>query len=362
MRRFWEIINAAEGSNRFYCFPFLFLFWCVTPLYQFVSRINLKKRQKRCSRHWKGKVISIGSVMIGGSGKTPLTIWLARRFIRSGKKVVIVHSGYGRRIDDEIIIDYRETAKFTPDRIGDETAMMMQELPEAGFAVGSDKKRMLIRADLELTPDIIIIDDGFQRLDIEKDLDLAVVDQAVLKGDETGPRVRDLRLFPSGKLREPLSSLQRAEALFVINSQSSSATNNQVSFWDSNKPTIIWDAKLSGVTLNGKNMPIESLKNHKPFLFAGLGSYDRLLSMLASNGINLAGEYNFGDHYDYDKSDIGHLKDMAKTAKADGYLTTAKDMVKLIGMNFDLPVYCLMLSVEPQDLSALDRVLEFADR
>ncbi len=359
MRRFWEIIISAEGSNRFYCFPFICLFWCITPLYQLLSRYNLKKRKSRCSRDWNSKLISIGSIMVGGSGKTPLTIWLARRFIDSGKKVVVLHSGYGRKIDDkDIIIGYNQTGQYSLNQIGDETAMMIGEIPEAGFAIGSDKKKMLIKADQKLSPDIIIIDDGFQRLDIEKDIDIAVIDQSTLSNFKNGLNESNQRLFPSGKLREPLSALKRADSLFVIGTNSSSDFSPQNEL--SEKRTVYWRAEILGVICDGKVLPLDILKEHKPFLFAGLGSYDRLLTMLESNGIELAGEYNFGDHHDYDKSDIEHLKDMAriKGAKADCYLTTAKDMVKLSDMKFDLPVYCLVFSVEPHDMSALDDVLE----
>ena len=166
MKRFWELATSARGWDRVYCFPFIILFRLITPLYQAVSRRHLTQRRKRCSRDWRAQVISVGGVTVGGSGKTPIVMSLAQRLIAVGKKVVVVHSGYGRAGKSELLIPYGRGGDSPLDLMGDEVAMMARMVPSLGFGVGRDKKGMLTRADRELSPDAIIIDDGYQRLDI----------------------------------------------------------------------------------------------------------------------------------------------------------------------------------------------------
>ena len=84
------------------------------------------------------------------------------------------------------------------------------------------------------------------------------------------------------------------------------------------------------------------LKDKKPFVFAGIGSYPRMIEMIKAAGIDMAGDYGFGDHYNYDKIDFNMIRDMAKGVKADCYLTTAKDLVKLAHRKWDKPLYQLL--------------------
>ena len=352
MKRLWELATSARGWDRVYCIPFMVLFRAITPLYQAISRRHLARRRKRCSRDWTAPVISVGGVTVGGSGKTPIVISLARRLIDSGKKVVVVHSGYGRAGRSEQLIPYGRGSDSPVDLVGDEVAMMARMVPSLGFAVGRDKKGLVIRADRELSPDTIIIDDGYQRLDIQKESDLAVVDRELL-----GERPR---LFPGGVLSERLSALSRANAIFLFQAADSNLPSDMQSTirkYNPGAPIVAWIGSLDGVEIEGRSVGLDQLYHRKPFLFAGIGSYPRLLAMVSRAGIPTAAQYSFGDHFDYHPSDLALLRDMAHQAGADCYLTTAKDRIKLADGTLDLPLYCLILKVTPSDGALVDTLI-----
>lgn len=360
MKRFWEIIMTARGGERIYCYPFLLFFRMITPLYQYFSRRNLQKRLKRRSRDWKAQAISVGNVTVGGCGKTPIVAWLAQHLISQGKRVAIVHSGYGRRSDKELIISPGRITDYAVAETGDEVQMMGAILPEAAFAIGRDKKKMVALVDLKFSPDVILIDDGFQRLDIAKDRDIVVVETSSLLSS-SAEGISALRLFPGGFWREPLSSLKRAAAIFVVDPTGAvdkKAITDNIQKYNDNAPVVFWRFSLSGASCGDRVVGLDDLRERRPMLFAGIGSYPRLLAMIEASGIKPVGEYNFGDHYDYDKSDIDHIMRMAREFKADCYLTTAKDAVKLPHDAFDKPVYVLQLAVAPDDIQLVEKLLD----
>jgi tetraacyldisaccharide 4'-kinase len=344
----------AKSIDRFYCFPFLLLFRLLTPVYQAVSRRHLRKRGKQCSRDWKARVVSIGSITVGGSGKTPVVIALAKKYIESGKKVAVVHSGYGRKDNEETLIDYDQGANYAIDQTGDEIAVMASELANIAFGIGRDKKKIVRQVDNKFKPDIIIIDDGYQRLDIEKDLNIAVIDVSILEDN------RKCRLFPGGILREPVMALNRADAIFSIDYSRASDLDKNRGYLTSivaDDKIYLWEFTLDKVMHENKEKNITDLIHEKIFLFAGIGSFDRLLRMIKGAELEPAGYYRYGDHYDYDKLDVEHLRGMANEAGADSYLTTAKDMVKLAHLKFDRPLYCLHLKASPVDMARTEVLL-----
>jgi tetraacyldisaccharide 4'-kinase len=357
VKRLWQAVIDARGSDRIYCFPFLLVLKIVTPLYQLFSRRKLSRRHRQCSREWGARVISVGNITVGGSGKTPIVLYLAERCLSRGDKVAIVHSGYGRSCTEDIVIDYGKGAEYTVACIGDETAMMAGLLPQAAFVVGRDKKRLTIRLDRELAPDIILIDDGYQRRDIAKEVDIVAVNPSILDiddGDEApGPR----RLFPAGVLREPLMALSRADAVFVVSTKpvSPAILEPAIKRYNDGAVVITWSFSLAGAYVAGKDVSLDDLRQRRPFLFAGIGSYARLKRMLTDAGIAVFGDYDFGDHHDYGAADVRLLARLA--AGADCYLTTAKDLVKLPAEALDKPICCLRLLAQPDDPGRVDRLV-----
>lgn len=362
MRRLWEIVVTSRGADRFYCFPFLVFFQLITPVYQFMSRTHLRRRRKKRSRDWRAKVISVGGITVGGAGKTPVIQYIAEMLIAEGRKVAIVHSGYGRKRNENRIIGYGEVSKTDIDVIGDEVAMLADSIPSAAFAVGTDKKQMLVNVDTAHKPEIALIDDGYQRLDIKRETDMAIIPAHILiHGHEKSIR-RLLHPFPRGILRERPTALERADVIGVTGSEdevSSAADAPWIREYGRGKPIIRWIFRLAGASCEGQGISLAELRTRKPFLFAGIGSYPRLLKMIRVANIPLVGEYSLGDHFDYDRLDIDMLARLGSAAGADCYLTTAKDVVKLPAEAFDKPLYCLRLAVQPAEK---DRLREIIDR
>ena len=118
-----------------------------------------------------------------------------------------------------------------------------------------------------------------------------------------------------------------------------------------------WTFELTGAECEGQGISLDELRAMKPYLFAGIGSYPRLLKTVEDAGIRPCGDYNFGDHFDYDKLDIDMLRRMAAARKADCYLTTAKDAVKLSADDFDKPLYSLHLTVRPLESERLRDII-----
>ncbi len=352
MKRVWARALTARGSNRLMWSPLILLLRLATPIYQWFSRRHLARRKAACSALWRATVISVGNITVGGSGKTPVVMYMAQKFIAAGKKVAIVHSGYGRKISDDVYIDYGRGSEYSIEATGDEVAMMAQQYSAAAFAVGRDKKLMTAETDRRFSPDVIIIDDGYQRLDIRKKLDIVVVGPRVL--------VERSRLFPGGVLRESLEALGRADAVFVITSgepENRAQADAVIRRHNTGAPILHWRMFLDGAEGGGKTIDLEQLADMRPYLFAGIGSFARMYDMVTQAGIQPAGASEFGDHHEYRPSDIERLKRLAAQTGADGYLTTAKDLVKLADHTFDKPLYGLRLVVSPDDAVVLDRLI-----
>ncbi len=359
MKRLWEIVVTSRGADRFYSFPFLAAFRLATPAYQFFSRRHLRKRRARRSREWRAKMISVGGITVGGAGKTPIVAHLAENLISDGRKVAIVHSGYGRKRTQDHIIEYGRAEGFAVADIGDEAAMLARMIPQAAFAVGRDKKSMAARVDREYHPDVIIIDDGFQRLDMEKDIDIVVLGADAVRPHTDQRFNREWRLFPRGILREPPEAIGRADAIFVTGVDAEAGNANHANWFveaAGDRPIVHWQAELAGAEGDEGDVSLETLRGMKPYLFAGIGSYPRLVRMVEKAGIQVCGDYSFGDHFNYDKLDLDMLRRMAASRQADCYLTTAKDRVKLPPDAFDKPLYSLRLAVGPLESDRMQEI------
>jgi tetraacyldisaccharide 4'-kinase len=218
---------------------------------------------------------------------------------------------------------------------------------------------MVRLADEKLNPDIIIIDDGFQRTDIDTDINILILPSQLLKEASGESRRITCYPFPRGVLREPIASLQRADQFFVIKEmEDESDFSAFLKKYNSRAMVIPWTMSFSEVKVNGATEAFSNLKDKRPYLFASIGSYYRLLRMVRNYGIDPPGDYNFGDHHSYSEKDFRNLKRWSDHHSADCYLTTAKDMVKLPPDGLDKPVYCLKLNIRPDNESGLEEILD----
>jgi len=272
--------------------------------------------------HLSARVISVGNIDSGGTGKTPFTEYLARYFLEKGKSVVILTKGYKRAEDDMQVIELgykNEENKLTNENLGDESMMILEDFIDepslkkgTGLLIVSDNKRSGAKlADSKFKPDLILLDDGFQHRRIIRDLDIVLLNP-VYKGP----------LIPAGTFREPFSSTKRAD-LKILNYK----------FKEIREYNII---KLGSIpTFNYILEGFFNIKNEPPtksdftaFAFCGIGDPDSFRDLLDNAGIKVLNFISFPDHHNFKEEEIKNLISRYKQSGADLILTTQKDFVR----------------------------------
>ncbi len=269
-------------------------------------------------------VVSVGNLTFGGTGKTPTVIALVRDLVRMGRRPAILTRGYKRRGDDQIVVIGPEP-RHTVFEAGDEPLEMAGQLPGVSVVVDADRERGG-REAIRLGADVVVLDDGFQHLRLERDLDIVVIDA----GDPWGGG----HLPPLGCLREPVAALRSADAVLVtkVPDDWRPVVAEIESVVDRVAPALqVFVARLrpTRVRVAGAGWSDPSvLSGQRVFAFAGLGRPQGFAATLAAAGAEVVGSRWFADHHDYCDEDLREVVAAAQAADAVP-ITTAKDAVKL---------------------------------
>lgn len=250
-------------------------------------------------------VVSVGNLSLGGTGKTPVVLALARQYAEQGQRVGILTRGYGRASKEDVIV--LAGGKAERQQTGDEAQLFLRE---GRFAVGVGGDRLRVgRKLLEKTAvDVILLDDGFQHRRLHRDLDVVCVDA--------------LRPFPgwgvppAGWLREPLSALGRADVIVLTRTRQGEVFGGLKRIF-AGKPVVVPEVleALPELPLEGKRVA-----------FCGLGNPGSFRQSLDRNGLKDLDLVVFGDHHEYGQQDLDAL-----SQRGEVWITTAKDAVKLGG-------------------------------
>jgi tetraacyldisaccharide 4'-kinase len=263
------------------------------------ARNVLYDRRWLRSRSLQGPVISVGNLSVGGSGKTPFVILLGELLKARGVKFDVLSRGYGRTTRGVLLVDLRGL----PRDFGDEPLLIARRL-QAPVVVGEDRYEAGRFAEAQFGPQIHLLDDGFQHRGLTRDFDIVLV---------TPEDARD-RLLPGGRLREPLRSLQRADAVVLTSGASAE------SFPVAGK--MIWRVRRG---INPQNVP------PRPVVFCGIARPQNFLLQLRAAGIDPVAEAFFRDHHAYTEKDVNELLQLQRQSEAGGFVTTEKDAVNLGG-------------------------------
>lgn len=288
-------------------------------------------------------VVSVGNLHWGGTGKTPLVAAVARHLQDAGHRVAVLSRGYGRRGKGVRMVSIGEGPLLGPRLAGDEPVALAGELPGVAVVVGEDRyeagRHALER--LPEPPDCFVLDDGFSHLRLARDLDILVFPAQ----DPFGGG----RLAPSGRLREPLSSVARASAAILTDTAPApEEVGNELAAalapYGFQGPGFTSHARaLDVVTERGAALPA----GNRVLLVTGIARPQRFRATVEGRDYDIAGHLEFGDHHAYGDGDLGKIARAAEEAGASWVLTTAKDHVKLLG-RLEVPLAYLPIRAEPE--------------
>ncbi len=304
-------------------------------------RTQLFRKRWRVSHRLPCKVVSIGNITLGGTGKTPMSVYMARLIHGFGCRVAIVSRGYkGSAEKNGGVVSDGQALLMDPSSAGDEPFLMAQQLLPLGIPVivGRDRVRAGRQAVQRYQTEVIVLDDGFQHMRLARDLDIVLLDAQQPFGNGY--------LVPRGTLREPLSSLSRADACLLTRCPPAaivkrftgqSQTNRNPAGDDRRRPVFaaahapFISEYFSAKHADGWAAKIQMNEWHgcPVFAFSGLARNDTFQKMLCEMGFELRGYAAFADHHDYSHEDILAIARQADRKGAHLLVTTEKDRVKL---------------------------------
>ena len=299
------------------------------------------------------KVISIGNITTGGTGKTPLVEFSVKYLSGSGRKVAVLSRGYGgdnsSQEGDEIV--------------NDECLTLIENLRDVPVLAGRDRVKSGEKAINDFGVDCVVLDDGFQHLRLKRDLDVVVIDALNPFGGEN--------LIPRGSLREPLQNLERAD-LFIIShcDQGNQQTIRSIykKLDQINHSAPICESIHSPVHFDniadGSILELEWLKGKRVYALSAIGNPESFSNTLKGLGADLIKHRVFQDHHVYTEEEIEDVISAAQLLGADAITVTQKDIVKIRKMNIkNANILSLRIEIEITrgvDLykAAIDRVFK----
>ncbi len=274
------------------------------------------------------RVVSVGNLTVGGTGKTPIVILLANWLQAEGRRVAVLSRGYKRVKGLEHLLVSDGTSMLAgPAAAGDEPFLIARRCPGTIVAVGADRAALGRWVLAQYSVDCIILDDGFQHLGLHRDVDVVLLDATDAAGLDA--------MVPAGRLREPLCGLGRATAVAVTRADSEedvAAVHGRlrmagIPFHDAIEVSF---KPESLVSVQAENIqPLEWGRGQKAWLVSGIGNAESFRRSAGSAGIDVVGETAFRDHYRYQAEDVSRIRADAQSAGADFVLTTEKDAGKL---------------------------------
>ena len=314
------------------------------------------------------KTISVGNITTGGTGKTPVVEKLASELAKKEKKVGILSRGYHSEGDSPLIISDGSKILTEINKAGDELYMMASHLSGIPIVKGKDRYKAGELAVSEFDLDMLVVDDSFQHLQLDRDLDIVVIDALTPFGYG--------HLLPRGILREPLSSLKRSD--IVVISRSDQVTEKKIKeirerVYNYNSEVNIYTSnhcpdKINSLALNSENEieELSELKGKKALALSGIGNPESFVKSLEELDVEVVETAIYPDHYNYDEDDVMDIMMKAELNKVDFIITTEKDAVKFdeeILTNFskmDTDLYSLGIELKfNNDIDFSKQVLNF---
>ena len=307
-----------------------FILWCLTPLYRFGVSSRNRKFDSGSSEieSVDAKVISVGNITTGGTGKTPMVVWICAFLQQQQTKVAIVSRGYGSK----------------DGMPNDEALELAARLPNVPHVQNPDRVAAARQCISEHSVEAIVLDDGFQHRKLARDLDVVLVDASNPFGHGF--------MIPRGLLREPVSSLNRADVVVVtrcdsVNQSQLEATRKRIANETSAPIAFAKTKATSLIQHDGSELAIEDAVSGTWFAFSAIGNPEPFEVSLSELDFNVVDAMRFRDHHHFGPDDLQRIVLAAKKSGADRIVCTHKDLVKVGATEIDgIPVFALRVDVE----------------
>jgi tetraacyldisaccharide 4'-kinase len=311
------------------------LLWPLSAIYSAVSSMRAWCYERGIfkTKTLPGTVIGVGNLTVGGTGKTPMVLWIAERLAAEGKQTAILTRGYRGNMDGG--------THGVPQ--SDEVALLRDRLSgKVQIGVGADRFKtgeVLARHGV----DWFVLDDGFQHLKLSRDADIVLVDAT----DPFGGGVT----LPAGNLREPVSALRRASIVVITRSvQAPSPAIEAIVGRHTECPIFYATTQLESVLRVPQlavALPHQESRRARFLAFCGIGNPQAFFEDLRKWGFQLVAERSFADHHVYSEREVADLETLAGSSGADALLCTEKDVWNLRHAPIaGMPVYCCRISFE----------------
>ena len=296
------------------------------------------------------RVISVGNLVVGGTGKTPAVITIAKRLQREGVRVAILLRGYKRRVREKVtIVSDGEKMHAAPSESGDEAYMMARHLRGIPIIVGKSRYLAGQVALERFKVDVLLLDDGFQHRQLARDVDILTI-------PAVHPFGRPAQLLPAGTLREPITALRRADLILLTHADTSdisvhikklvkSLAPNAPVLESIHQPTYLYPL---GTKRNSEKPPaVEALEGKRVLAICGIGNPDAFVATLMRCSVATVDLLAFPDHHVYTDADKERIYPAFQAAAADLIVTTQKDEQKLASFadNWNLPIVVLAVAL-----------------
>ncbi|MBI2996811.1 MAG: tetraacyldisaccharide 4'-kinase [Candidatus Melainabacteria bacterium] len=344
MLKYWTKLQKQffliykNNKKNIFLKPFLIfislIYFLLYKLRLFSYKINILRVSKL-----DAVVISIGNITLGGSGKTPLVIEIAKYFISLGYKVAVLSRGYKRQLVSNnssgiVLVSDGEEIFNNYEISGDEPLLIAKKVPKAIVLVSKDRVKAG-RSAIRLGAKILILDDGFQHIKLHRDENILLLNDLV--------DLKNNSLFPAGTLRELPDSINRATAIIITGSDGEDfkQTNlDKIKKHLKDKPILHMKyniKQLTGINIK-KFLSVKELQGIKFIGICGIANPESFENILKKEGINLVDLITYPDHCNYTIQDIEELIKIARNKNIENIITTEKDAIKLLDLSETVPL------------------------
>jgi tetraacyldisaccharide 4'-kinase len=339
------------------------VFWAPAKLYELAVRLRVAAYETDYLKQKSlgATVISVGSLTLGGAGKTPMAHYIAR-YLRSEEHcVAILTRGYARQSAGMRVLNgsasnsvpgpaasYRE--------FGDEPVMLARSLPDIPIIVNKDRYEGGRWAERELGAELLVLDDAYQHLALARDLNILLIDAT----DPFG----GFEMAPFGRLREPLYGIKRADAVIVTRADrpfDQGQVQAIIKYHCGEGMPVMYFYSTITELLHLTTGEVYDAKNFTGWNVAvacGIANPHAFTEDILQVGINIVSESFFVDHHAFTREDVDGITRVARDAGADAIVTTEKDAVRLEGLKHgDVPIYAARLEIQSDDEVRLKSLL-----